>query len=66
MHVVIVGGGIAGLTAARELSSSSVRVTLVEASDYLGGRIRADKDFVPRSRAGSRSGIHSRKGNALD
>ena len=35
--VLIIGGGIAGLTAARELSRQNVRVELVEKADFLGG-----------------------------
>ncbi|MFD9379751.1 flavin monoamine oxidase family protein [Streptomyces sp. NPDC059999] len=38
MDVVIVGGGFAGVTAARELSARGRRVVLVEARDRLGGR----------------------------
>ena len=37
--VVIVGGGAAGLAAARVFSSSKLRVTILEARDRLGGRI---------------------------
>lgn len=40
--VVILGGGIAGLTAARDLSCASVNVMLLEARDRLGGRILTD------------------------
>lgn len=36
--VVVVGGGIAGLTAALALRESGLEVTLVERSDHLGGR----------------------------
>jgi monoamine oxidase len=36
--VVIVGGGFAGVTAARELRQRGVRVVLLEARDRLGGR----------------------------
>jgi monoamine oxidase len=36
--VVIVGGGFAGVTAARELRQRGVRATIVEARDRLGGR----------------------------
>lgn len=34
--VVVVGGGFAGVTAARELSAAGVDVTLLEARDRLG------------------------------
>lgn len=48
-HVVIVGAGIAGLMAAQELlqqqEQHGLQITLLEASDYVGGRIRADKEF---------------------
>ncbi|WNV88535.1 NAD(P)/FAD-dependent oxidoreductase [Umezawaea sp. Da 62-37] len=36
-HVVVVGGGICGLAAAHRLARSGTRVTLLEASDQLGG-----------------------------
>lgn len=37
--VAIVGGGAAGLAAARALAASKLRVTILEARDRLGGRI---------------------------
>ena len=40
--VIIVGGGIAGLTAARLLEDRGVDWLLLEASDEVGGRIRTD------------------------
>ena len=36
---LIIGGGIAGLAAARELASKGVAVVLLEAKDRCGGRI---------------------------
>ncbi|CAM5550399.1 protoporphyrinogen oxidase [Streptomyces spiroverticillatus] len=40
-HVVVVGGGISGLAAAHRLTGAGVRVTLLEATDRLGGKLEA-------------------------
>ncbi|MFD3696455.1 protoporphyrinogen oxidase [Streptomyces sp. NPDC058646] len=40
-HVVVIGGGIAGLAAAHRLLAGGVRVTLLEAGPRLGGKLRA-------------------------
>ncbi|KQQ67344.1 protoporphyrinogen oxidase [Microbacterium sp. Leaf320] len=39
-HIVVVGGGIGGLIAARECVKVGMRVTLLEGSDAVGGAIR--------------------------
>lgn len=39
-HVIVIGGGIGGLVAARECAKVGMQVTLLEASDALGGAIR--------------------------
>jgi monoamine oxidase len=46
-RVVVVGGGLAGLTAARELIARGADVHLLEARERLGGRVWTvlDKDF---------------------
>src|SRR5690606_2219858 len=46
-HVVVIGGGIGGLVAARECARLGMRVTVLEAADALGGSIRSiDLDGV--------------------
>ena len=41
--VIIVGGGLAGLTCAKTLDSAGVEAILLEASDGVGGRVRTDE-----------------------
>ena len=40
--VVIVGAGLAGLTAARVLEQHGIAPLMLEASDDVGGRVRSD------------------------
>jgi phytoene dehydrogenase-like protein len=42
MHILIVGAGLAGLTCARMLDRWKIDVTVAEASDGVGGRVRSD------------------------
>ena len=39
VEVVVIGGGVAGLAAARDLAAARRRVVLIEARDRMGGRI---------------------------
>src|ERR1700691_3921362 len=41
-EVVVIGAGLAGLSSALSLEGAGVRVTLLEASDAPGGRVRTD------------------------
>ncbi|MBX2877935.1 MAG: FAD-dependent oxidoreductase, partial [Saprospiraceae bacterium] len=40
--VIIIGGGLAGLTAARHLHAKGIDFLLLEASDRVGGRVKTD------------------------
>jgi monoamine oxidase len=46
-EVVIVGGGFAGVVAARELSRAGREVVLLEGRDRLGGRTWSKADALP-------------------
>jgi len=41
MHVVVAGGGLAGLVAARHLAAAGAAVELLEADERVGGRVRS-------------------------
>jgi phytoene dehydrogenase-like protein len=43
VDVIVVGGGLAGLSCARGLCERGIEVVLVEASDAVGGRVRTDR-----------------------
>jgi monoamine oxidase len=45
-RIAIVGGGIAGLNTAYQLSKVGLKATVYEAGDTLGGRIRTARDLV--------------------
>lgn len=41
-NVIVIGAGVAGLTAAKRLADAGQSVTILESSDGVGGRIRSD------------------------
>ena len=51
--VIIVGGGAAGLMAAKILSAEGKKILLIEARENLGGRIHAARKFSVTCRGGA-------------
>ncbi len=63
-HVVVVGGGVAGLAAARDLHDAGYEVTVLEAKDHLGGRVWTDRGTGTALDMGA-NWIHGITGNPL-
>ncbi len=47
MSTLIVGAGIAGLAAARDLTDAGEQVIILEARDRIGGRVYTNRTFSP-------------------
>ncbi len=62
--VVVVGAGMAGLAAARQLRSARVRVTVIEARNRIGGRIHTVRSWPALIDLGA-SWIHGARTNPL-
>ncbi len=56
--VVVMGAGMAGLTAARELSRTGLSVAVVEARDRVGGRVHSVRDFCGKPVEGGAEFVH--------
>ena len=63
-RVVVVGGGIAGVTAARDLHDAGYDVVVLEAKDHLGGRMWTDRSSGWALDLGA-SWIHGVNGNPI-
>ncbi|TVR90859.1 MAG: FAD-dependent oxidoreductase [Spirochaetaceae bacterium] len=63
--VVVIGAGIAGLSAARELTRKGYRVIVFEARERIGGRIWTDRSLGLPLDLGA-SWIHHKRGNPLN
>ncbi len=47
MSTIIIGAGIAGLAAARDLRDAYQSVIVLEARERIGGRVHTDRGFAP-------------------
>lgn len=63
-RVIVVGAGISGLAAARALQAQGFGVTLLEAQDRVGGRLRSDRSLGVAFDEGA-SWIHGIDGNPI-
>ncbi|MEI6517473.1 MAG: FAD-dependent oxidoreductase, partial [bacterium] len=63
-RVLVLGAGMAGISAARTLADVGCSVTVLEARDVAGGRIRTDTSLGAPVDLGA-SFIHGTKGNPL-
>ena len=57
--VLVLGAGVAGLTAARELTRRGLSVTVVEARDRTGGRVHTIRDFSGHPVEGGAEFVHT-------
>ncbi|MYC55468.1 MAG: FAD-dependent oxidoreductase [Chloroflexi bacterium] len=46
MNVIVIGAGIAGLSAAHHLKQAGIDATVLEARDRIGGRVWTNRDFA--------------------
>jgi heterodisulfide reductase subunit A len=56
-HALVIGGGVAGLRAAWDIASRGIRVTLIEKSPFLGGRMAQLESVFPTD-ANARDLLH--------
>lgn len=51
MQTLVIGAGMAGLTAARDLHDAGVQVTVLEARGRIGGRVYTNRAFTTSPQA---------------
>jgi monoamine oxidase len=62
--VLVLGAGIAGISAARALREAGIASTIIEARDRIGGRIHTDRSLGPAADLGA-AWIHGHRGNPI-
>lgn len=63
-HVIVIGAGISGLSAATYLKSKGISVTVLEAQNQVGGRLKTNRSLgIPFDEGAS--WIHGPKGNPI-
>ncbi|WP_300681200.1 protoporphyrinogen oxidase [Nocardioides sp.] len=65
MKVVVIGAGVAGLVAARELSRAGAEVVVLEGSDHIGGKLRLAEVAGVRVDVGAEAAL-ARRPEAVD
>jgi len=48
LPILIIGGGISGITAALELAEAGQQVVLIEKENYLGGNVSQFNNYFPK------------------
>ena len=62
--VLVVGAGVSGLSAAKQLKADGFEVVLLEAADHMGGRLNTDHSFGAAFELGA-GWIHGPNGNPI-
>ena len=62
LPVLVIGGGISGITAAVELAEAGQEVVLIEKEPYLGGHVSLFNNYFPKLCPPSGNGMKSVSG----
>lgn len=65
VDVIVVGAGVSGLAAARQLQDAGVKVLVLEGRDRIGGRVWTDRTWADAPLDMGASWIHGVRGNPI-